>query len=180
MGNMPGAPRPGGGPQFDPNAANRPKPGMGMLPTSPGLNKDIKDVKADGSPHTTAGRTPTATGTAASTPVTNPAQPPPPLHQQPGQQNQGPTNPGQMEPSSNSMLGNPAMSMVGGPQNSIGGPSADLSSTIFPADFLSNVASGLDDFDNGLFRGTDGDINFERDFGQWFNPEDVSGLDAMK
>ncbi|KAF5338035.1 hypothetical protein D9758_014260 [Tetrapyrgos nigripes] len=171
-----GLSRPGaGGPQLDPNAANRAKSGMGMLPHSPRMNKDMKDGKPDGSPHNppTAGRTPTATGTAASTPVTNPAQPPPPLHQQPGQQSQGPTpNPGQPMDTSTSMLGNPSMSMVGAPQNSAGASSADITNSIFPADFLSNVATGLDEFDSGLFSRPDSDINFERDFGQWFNPED--------
>ncbi|KAF8171435.1 hypothetical protein K438DRAFT_1773272 [Mycena galopus ATCC 62051] len=38
---------------------------------------------------------------------------------------------------------------------------------------MASVVNGLDEFvDVGLFRG-DGDLNFERDFGQWFNPDDV-------
>ncbi|THU94912.1 hypothetical protein K435DRAFT_798545 [Dendrothele bispora CBS 962.96] len=165
-GNMAG-PRPGGGPPFDSNPANRGKPPMGMLPPpSPGM-KDTKDTKPDGSPHTAPnpGRTPTATGTAASTPSNPPAPLGPSLHQ-PGQQSQGPTpNPSQsMEPSPTSMLGGQSMSM--GPPSS----NADL----FTPDFLNNVAGALDDFDTNLFR-PEGDINFERDFGQWFNQEDVGG-----
>jgi hypothetical protein len=46
--------------------------------------------------------------------------------------------------------------------------------TLFTNDFIQSVANGLDEFvDVGLFRG-DGDLNFERDFGQWFNPDDVA------
>ncbi|KAJ7348522.1 hypothetical protein DFH08DRAFT_1000436 [Mycena albidolilacea] len=44
---------------------------------------------------------------------------------------------------------------------------------LFSTEFIQSVANGLDEFvDVGLFRG-DGDLNFERDFGQWFNPDDV-------
>ncbi|KAF8131335.1 hypothetical protein K438DRAFT_1885538 [Mycena galopus ATCC 62051] len=44
---------------------------------------------------------------------------------------------------------------------------------LFSSEFIQSVANGLDEFvDVGLFRG-DGDLNFERDFGQWFNPDDV-------
>ena len=37
----------------------------------------------------------------------------------------------------------------------------------------------MEEFDASLFR-PDGDINFERDFGQWFNPEDLGGGLDMK
>jgi len=81
-----------------------------------------------------------------------------------------------MAPSPSSILGGgPPMntSSMGG-QPSLGG---DMSSAaIFSTDFIQSVASSLDEFDTSLFR-PDGDINFERDFGQWFNPDDVSGLD---
>ena len=33
------------------------------------------------------------------------------------------------------------------------------------------------DFDPTIFRPDGGDLNFERDFGQWFNPEDTDTLD---
>jgi len=55
-----------------------------------------------------------------------------------------------------------------------GFPAGDL----FSAEFINSVASSLDDFDStNLFR-PDGDINFERDFGEWFNGDDsIEGLD---
>ncbi|TFK75047.1 hypothetical protein BDN72DRAFT_853736 [Pluteus cervinus] len=59
-------------------------------------------------------------------------------------------------------------------------PSVADMSNIFSNDFISNIASSLEVFDStNLFR-PDGDINFERDFGQWFNPEDVNGNLDMK
>jgi len=79
-----------------------------------------------------------------------------------------------MAPSPSSILGSgPPMttSSMGG-QPSLG---TDMSGAIFSTDFIQSVASSLDEFDTSLFR-PDGDINFERDFGQWFNPDDVSGL----
>jgi hypothetical protein len=56
-----------------------------------------------------------------------------------------------------------------------------LSSNIFSTDFIQSVARSLDDFDPGIFR-PDGDIDFERDFGQWFNQDAMGGgsLDSMK
>jgi len=175
--NMTG--RPGGpsGPPFD-NA--RKQPPMNMLPASPSMNKDMKDGKPDGSPGNVNGRTPTS-GTAASTPSNNPAQPGPPLHQ-PGQ---GPTpnsnlnpNPSQsVDPSPTSMLGGP-MAGIGGPP-APGGPSADL--TMFSTNFLDNLTGDLGEFGDNIFGRPDGDINFERDFGQWFNPDDIStGLDMKQ
>uniref|UniRef100_A0A0W0G9C8 Uncharacterized protein n=1 Tax=Moniliophthora roreri TaxID=221103 RepID=A0A0W0G9C8_MONRR len=48
---------------------------------------------------------------------------------------------------------------------------------MFSNEFMQSVASQLEDFETGLFR-PDGDINFERDFGQWFNhPDDIAGLE---
>ncbi|KAF9233744.1 hypothetical protein BU15DRAFT_53469 [Melanogaster broomeanus] len=41
-------------------------------------------------------------------------------------------------------------------------------------DFMQSVASTLDDFDpQALFRPEDGGINFEQDFREWFNPDDL-------
>ena len=52
-----------------------------------------------------------------------------------------------------------------------GGMGADMS--IFdPSNFMGDLGA---DFDAALFR-PDGDINFERDFGQWFNPDESAGL----
>jgi collagen type III alpha len=50
---------------------------------------------------------------------------------------------------------------------------------LFSPEFIQSVREGLEEFvDVGLFRG-DGDLNFERDFSQWFNPNDV-GLELGK
>ncbi|KAF7353451.1 hypothetical protein MSAN_01534300 [Mycena sanguinolenta] len=55
-------------------------------------------------------------------------------------------------------------------------PAQTAADNLFGNDFIQSVADGLDEFvDVGLFRG-DGDLNFERDFGQWFNPDDVDML----
>ncbi|KAF7353511.1 hypothetical protein MSAN_01540700 [Mycena sanguinolenta] len=52
-------------------------------------------------------------------------------------------------------------------------PAQTAADNLFGTDFIQSVANGLDEFvDVGLFRG-DGDLNFERDFGQWFNPDDM-------
>ncbi|KAK0215884.1 hypothetical protein EDD85DRAFT_444888 [Armillaria nabsnona] len=61
-------------------------------------------------------------------------------------------------------------------------PSAgpDMSAALFTPDFIQNVANSLDEFDPSFLR-PDGDINFERDFGQWFNhPDDVGGALDLK
>jgi collagen type III alpha len=49
---------------------------------------------------------------------------------------------------------------------------------MFSTDFM-GMDSGVDDMALNLFAGT-GDINFERDFGQWFNPDDLpNGLEHI-
>jgi hypothetical protein len=50
---------------------------------------------------------------------------------------------------------------------------------IFSNDFIQSVTSGFDEFDPNMFSatGADRDLNFERDFGQWFNPDDVGTLE---
>ncbi|KAH7890939.1 hypothetical protein F5I97DRAFT_108788 [Phlebopus sp. FC_14] len=40
-------------------------------------------------------------------------------------------------------------------------------------DFMQSVASSLDDFEQSLFRPEDASINFEQDFREWFNPDDL-------
>lgn len=128
-------------------------------------------TNSDGSPRNqppnavnNAGQTPNAGGTGPPTPAPGSQQ------NQQHQQNQGP-GPGQnMAPSPSSLLGGPP---------SLG--SDPLTSNIFSTDFIQSVASSLDEFDPGIFR-PDGDINFERDFGQWFNQDAMVGgsLDQMK
>ncbi|KAJ7643324.1 hypothetical protein DFH06DRAFT_1477112 [Mycena polygramma] len=53
-------------------------------------------------------------------------------------------------------------------------PAPPATDNIFSAEFIQSVANGLDQFvDVGLF----GDLNFERDFAQWFNPDDAMGME---
>jgi hypothetical protein len=54
--------------------------------------------------------------------------------------------------------------------NQPGQSAPEMPSNIFSNDFIQSVASSLDEFDPTVFR-PEGDINFERDFGQWFNDD---------
>ncbi|PBK99951.1 hypothetical protein ARMGADRAFT_1008441 [Armillaria gallica] len=57
---------------------------------------------------------------------------------------------------------------------------SDMSAALFTPDFIQSVANSLDEFDPSFLR-PDGDINFERDFAQWFNhPDDVGGALDLK
>ncbi|KAK0501757.1 hypothetical protein EDD18DRAFT_748078 [Armillaria luteobubalina] len=72
-----------------------------------------------------------------------------------------------------SYLGHFSPSSNGASAPSSTGP--DTSAALFTPDFIQSVANSLDEFDPSFLR-PDGDINFERDFGQWFNhPDDVGG-----
>jgi collagen type III alpha len=186
-----------GGPNF-PGGPNRMGPNKMMPPPSPGMNGPPKDQNngpggganngknqninppnngqhPDGSPRNqppnnsnNSGQTPNAGGTGPPTPAPN---------NQLGQQ-QGP-GPGQgqgqnMVPSPSSILGVPPP-MNTTPMGGQGNLSAEMA-TVFPSDFIHSVASSLETFDTnpvgGIF-GPEGDINFERDFGQWFSQDDV-------
>jgi len=76
------------------------------------------------------------------------------------------------------------MSASTGGQLSLGNPPR-MSDAIFSAEFINSVARTLDEIDNSMVHRSDSDINFERDFGQWFNdPDDakddkVNGRDPM-
>ncbi|KAK0188433.1 hypothetical protein F5146DRAFT_665650 [Armillaria mellea] len=73
-------------------------------------------------------------------------------------------------PSPSQLLGNPPSSNATSAPPSAG---SDMSAALFTPDFIQSVANSLDEFDPSFLR-PDGDINFERDFGQWFNhPDDV-------
>jgi collagen type III alpha len=86
-------------------------------------------------------------------------------------------NQGMTAPSPSSILSNPGSMNLGGPSSATG-PDA-MAPGLFSNDFIQSVASSLEGLDAQLFP-TDGDLNFERDFGQWFN-DDVSGaLDMSK
>ncbi|KIK57030.1 hypothetical protein GYMLUDRAFT_771446 [Collybiopsis luxurians FD-317 M1] len=175
----------------------------GAPPPSPGMNKDgLKDggmaSKVEDSPRnnmnlpSSAGMTPTASGTSSSTPAPGPPGPgnplaglnmnPPPSLQ--SSQNPTPNSqsvpPPPPPPSTMDSLGvgNQQMGGMNG-----GGLGADM--PLF-GDFMSDMA-GLESFDPNIFRdsvgGVGGDLNFERDFGQWFNPNDQAledSLDSMK
>lgn len=195
---------PGGGPSFNPGLGpNRLGPKMMMPPPSPANGPPKDQNNGPGGPNNAknpnmptnhgsprnhppnnnnqnnnnSGQTPNANGTGPPTPA--------PGNQQIQNQGGGP-GPGQlgvggqnMAPSPSSLMGGPPMnvSAMGG-QPSLGG--ADMAGGIFSSDFIQSVASSLDELDGTLFR-PDGDINFERDFGQWFNPDDVGGaLDGLK
>ena len=63
--------------------------------------------------------------------------------------------------------------LVGG-SSGWGGPQTDLNT--FSSDFMSNIMNAVEDFaETADLFGTepDGGINFERDYAQWFNPDDV-------
>jgi hypothetical protein len=132
---------------------------MGMMPPpSPGMNgpKDQASDKkpTDGSPRNAAqnapGQSNNQSGTAPPTPGTTSSM---------------------TDPSPSSVLG------VGGSMNQPGSSASNVD--LFSTDFIQSVASGFDEFDPNMFSstGTDRDLNFERDFGQWFNPDDVGTLE---
>lgn len=158
----------GGGPQFGPGPTNKPM-GNNMMPPppSPGMKhaQQAKDGNSD---------------------PNNRSENSPQTHNmgQPGGQNQGgqsqqqsggpgtapPTpvsNPGQgMTPdtSSSNLAGN------GSQQQGVG--AGDVGTAIFSPDLFRSMMQ--DDFDSAGFLRTDaGDLNFERDFGQWFNPDEM-------
>lgn len=197
----------GPGPQFNPGGLNRMgqnKPGIGgsmMPPPSPAMNgapKDNNGKDAGGNkglggpggnnnpgsprnqPPSNVGGSNGGGGTAPPTPV--PGSQPNPQQQQ--QQQLGNQNP--MNASPTSMMGvvptgsGPGGGLVGGGNSGLGGPQPDLT-TMFNPEFMSNMTSSMEEFGTPDFlrAGPDGDINFERDFGQWFiNPDEVgSGLD---
>ena len=72
-------------------------------------------------------------------------------------------------PSPSAILSNPT-SM----NQSASSASDSLTSNLFSSDFIHSVASSLEEFDPATMFRADGDLNFERDFGQWFNPDDVT------
>ncbi|KAK0215005.1 hypothetical protein IW262DRAFT_256943 [Armillaria fumosa] len=75
-------------------------------------------------------------------------------------------------PSSSQLLGNPPSLNGASVPPSTG---TDMSAALFTPGFIQSVADSLDEFDPSFLR-PDGDINFERDFGQWFNhPDNVGG-----
>jgi len=171
----------GGGAQFGvggPN--NRMGQSKMMPPPSPAMNGQSKDQSGQNKDPKSGGSNP-SNGHPEGSPRNAPSGGP---GQGPGAPNSG--NPGQGNPTPATPVTGPTMtaqspsSMLGNPTTSMNQPQSTASSAdmIFNSDFLQSVASSLnDDFDPSVFR-ADGDLNFERDFGQWFNPDDgVAGLD---
>jgi len=166
----------GGGPQFG-NAggpSNKPMGNMMLPPPSPGMKQaqQPKDGHPDGSnrppessPQTHPMGQPGAQaqgnsqqqqsgqhsgpGTAPPTPVSNPA-------------------PGMTpESSSSNLLNNSQQQQQPNGAVGSGDPNA-----IFSPDFIRSMM--IEDFDpTGFMRSEGGDLNFERDFGQWFNPDEM-------
>ena len=192
----------GPGPQFTSGGLNRMvqnKPNIGgsmMPPPSPAINGAPKDGNGgsgkdaggnkglgpggNNNPGSPRNQSASGGGTAPPTPV--PVSQPNPQQQQQQQQQQM-SNQSSLNPSPATMMGvvptgsGPGGGLVGG--GGLGGPQPDLN--MFNSEFMNNMTTSLEDFAGtaDLFRtGPDGDINFERDFAQWFNPDDVStGLD---
>ena len=191
----------GPGPQFNPGGLNRMgqnKPGIVgsmMPPPSPATNGAPKDANGKdaggnkglgpggnnnpGSPRNqpSSGGGSGGGGTAPPTPV--PGSQSIPQQQQQQQQQMG-GNQNSLNPSPAAMMGvvptgsgpGSGGSLVGG-SSGLGGPQTDLN--MFSSDFMSNMNT-LEDFAGtaDLFgTGPDGEIDFERDYAQWFNPDEV-------
>lgn len=169
-------PQTAGGPPFNVGGMNqtpstKPVPGMMPPPPSPGMNKaqqngGDKPGEPGARPESSPGRGPQP---GPQNPG-QPSQPPsatqqpqqsqqPPQHPQPpsSQPGQGPTNQAPATPSAPPSLGADAASGL-----------MDLPQSAMPG--LGDLPWDMGDFDQALFRQDPGDLNFERDFGQWFNP----------
>lgn len=197
----------GPGPQFNPGGLNRMgqnKPGIVgsmMPPPSPATNGTPKDVNGGSGKDGNKGLGPGGNnnpssprnqsssvgggggngGTAPPTPVPGSQSIP---QQQQQQQQMG--NQNSLNPSPAAMMGvvptgsGPGGGLVGG-SGGLGGPQTDLN--MFSSDFMNNMTNSLEDFAGtaDLFgTGPDGEIDFERDYAQWFNPDDVGPTLEMK
>ncbi|KAF7309511.1 hypothetical protein MIND_00321900 [Mycena indigotica] len=159
----PGGPAPG---QFAPGPNRLPAPGqqqptgkpMSMLPPPSPAKEMGKDTNKPGS---SPRNPPMAAGSNTGPPTPQGGMAPSPgLMMNPN---------GPMNPAGNG--GGGAMSLAPG--------SAPPTEPLFSTDFMQNMGGSLEDVD--LFFRQDADINFERDFGQWFNSaDDVPGMDLVK
>ena len=189
----------GPGPQFNPGGLNRMgqnKPGIVgsmMPPPSPATNGAPKDSSGGsgkdavnnkglgpgGNNNPSSPRNQPSSGgggTAPPTPV--PGSQSIPQQQQQQQQQMG--NQNSLNPSPAAMMGvvptgsGPGGGGLVGGSGGLGGPQTDLN--MFSSDFMNNMTNSLEDFAGtaDLFgTGPDGEIDFERDYAQWFNPDDV-------
>lgn len=149
-------------------AQNKP---MGMMPPpSPAMNGPPKDQNLkDAKPNASNGH---PEGSPRNAINAGQGQGPP----NPGNPSQGGTAPPTPVPGPNQVMTAPSPSAIlGNPAPPMG--QSSQGTELFANDFIQSVASSLDEFDPSIFRPEGGDINFERDFGQWFNPDDVGGLE---
>jgi hypothetical protein len=151
---------------MNPATALKPVPGMMPPPPSPGVNKaqqngGEKPGEPGSRPESSQGQGPQNPGQATQPQSTTSqqGQQPQPQQQQPSSQpgpGQGPpTNPAPATPSAPPSLGADA-SLMDLPQSSMPG--------------LGDLPWEMGDFEQAFLRPDPGDLNFERDFGQWFNP----------
>ena len=193
----------GPGPQFTPGGFNRMgqnKPGIGgsmMPPPSPAMNGPPKDNNGgngkdaggnkglgpggNNNPGSPRNQAPSGGGAGTAPPTPVPGSQPGPQQQQQQPGNQNPLNPSPAAMMGVTPTGSGSGGGLGG--GGLGGLQPDL--TMFNPEFMNNMTTSLEDFTGtaDFFRtGPDGDINFERDFGQWFiNPDDVgAGLDVKR
>lgn len=162
----------GQGPQFagagGPNNRMNPK-GM-MLPPSPasGPSKDQSGQNKD------KGGQPPPSNRPEGSPR-NPPRTPAQGGSNIGNSGQGgtaPPTPNMTAPSPSAILGNPPVMNQPGPPMA---PAPDPMAIFAGTDFMSSMPV-LDGFDDASLSKTNFDVDFERDFGQWFNPEnDVTG-----
>ena len=183
----PGGPAINGTPGAPPNSYGSPagmpqrgKP-MSMMPPSPALNGlQGKDGQGQQPPQGKDGVKQGGPSTAAS--PRNPPGPsqsvPPPSSGTPGPMGVSSPLPGGQSQSQPPPSVTPSQQQPGGAQNAPPPPpqqqqgAGGLADMTFPA-FLSMDSLGGDDYD---FRTGGEDINFDRDFGQWFNPDDAMGM----
>jgi hypothetical protein len=151
-----------------------------MPPPSPAMNGQSKDQSGQNK-DPKAGGSNTSNGHPEGSPRNAPSGGP---GQGPGASNPG--NPGQGSATPATPVTGPTSNMTVPSPSSIPGNPTSTSMTqstpsnadlMFSNDFMQMVSTLDDNFDPSTFR-VDGDLNFERDFGQWFNPDDgVAGLD---
>ena len=84
------------------------------------------------------------------------------------------TNSSFTAPSPSGVNGTPTMNPAVQPTSN---PLSDVPSSFLSNDFMQSVANTLEDFDpQVLFRQDEAGINFEQDFREWFNPDDMEGM----
>jgi len=157
----------GQGQQFAGGGANNRMNQKGMmLPPSPvgGLSKDQSGQNKDKGGQSASNNRPEGS------PRNPPRTPGQGGSNNPGQGSTAPATPNMTAPSPSAILGNPSGMNQPGPSLVSTDPMAIFGAT----DFIGSMPT-LDAFDESSLK-AGFDVDFERDFGQWFNPEnDVTG-----